>query len=569
MSDWKSRATAVGESKGGGWKSRASAVEPESEKGFGDSAEAFLDHAGNMFTLGYGPQIKAGIEPAVGKIVGLLTGTDIPQGSYVERRDENIRKLQKADEEHPDASLAGKITGALTGAVATPMPGFAAGKGILSAAGQGAAFGAGMGALANPGDTPGVVDPIQLEERAGGAISGALMGGAVGGGSRALQKGFEKLADSPRLVREYGNTKALKGAGAMLKDFRTADARGQVQDIGEFMNSRGLIKAGDTFEDVARKAAELNAESGGRLDTVYRGATSKFRDPNFTSKLGEVEKEALVSSGFNPVRDKDAILKAATDALGDQEGAKRAIARLAEYMDDLGTKYGDNVLDPRKANEIKGAIDKTVNYSRNPLAKEPQVETAFHSARGLVSKKIDQDIDTLGRIAGDPDALKALKGANRDYGFSKQVMNIADDRVSRENANRMFGLTDTITGSAAGAVGGGLAGLAGGDASDTGKAALVTGLLGAIANKGARTYGPGVLAQGSRIAAPVLKVTASPVGKVGQSVVNPEMLTRLISELTSVNRSSPDAIPEEARTLISTPAQFKDEKKGLIKKKAK
>lgn len=561
MSDWKKRAAPVSE----GWKSRATAVGAEEEsKSEGSPTEAFLEHYGNMFTLGYAPQIKAAIEPAVDKVVGLLTGVDMPKRSYVERRDANIKRLQEVEEESPNAAMAGKITGAV-GSAAIPIPGLSASKGFLSALGKGAALGAATSAAVNPGDTPGVVNPIQLEERAGNAVRGAGIGAITGGTAHGLSKGLKAMADSPRLAREYGNTKAFKGAGAVLKDFRTADVKGQVQDIGEFMLDRGIIKAGDTFEDVARKASELNAESGGRLGTIYRDATSKFRDPNFTSKLGAGDREALVSSGFNPVRDKNAILQAATEALGDQEGAKRAITRLTDYIDELGTKYGDNVLDPKKANEIKGAMDKTINYSRNPLAKEPEVETAFHSARGLVSKKIDQDIDTLGRIAGDPKALEALKAANRDYGFSKQVMNIADDRVSRENANRMFGLTDTIVGTGAGAVGGGLAGLAGGDASSTSQAALVTGLLGAIGNKAGRSYGPGFLAQGSRLASPLLKVSAAPVGKVGGALVDPDTLARLVSEAASVDKYSEDP-SRESELLISTPAQYKDEPKKKKKK---
>lgn len=102
-----------------------------------------------------------------------------------------------------------------------------------------------------------------------------------------------------------------------------------------------------------------------------------------------------------------------------------------------------NPMDPRRANDVKGALDDAINYARSPLSKEPAAEKAFSAARRVVSKKVDEAIDSLG---GETELLK-LKSANREYGLSATADRIAKDRIRRESANKqMFGLTDTITG---------------------------------------------------------------------------------------------------------------------------
>lgn len=102
-----------------------------------------------------------------------------------------------------------------------------------------------------------------------------------------------------------------------------------------------------------------------------------------------------------------------------------------------------NPMDPRSANNIKTALDKKIDYARNPLNPKPAQESAFRAARRVISKKVDEAIESLG---GDAEFSK-LKEANREFGLSRNADLIAKDRVRREAANKqMFGLTDTITG---------------------------------------------------------------------------------------------------------------------------
>lgn len=101
-----------------------------------------------------------------------------------------------------------------------------------------------------------------------------------------------------------------------------------------------------------------------------------------------------------------------------------------------------NPMAPRRANEIKGAFDDQINYSRNPLTNEPNKEKVFSGARRELNNIILESIDSIDdKALGD-----TLRQANADYGMASKVSRIANDRVQRENANKFFGLTDNITG---------------------------------------------------------------------------------------------------------------------------
>lgn len=324
--------------------------------------------------------------------------------------------------------------------------------------------------------------------------------------------------------------KAFKSSGAMLKDFRKAAGKDEVNKLGRFMLDEKMIAAGDSFDDVAKKAAQINEAAGKELDDVYTKAVGAF-DQDFAAKM----------PGFNPVKDKAEILKAVADDLGDAKGAKAAVNDLATYLDDLGEKYGDGVLNPRAQNDIKGHIDDVINYARDPLKKEPNAEKAYSVARKYLANKIEQSIDYVGKQTGDADLVKKLKAANSRYGSSKQIGNIAKDRVNRESANRMYGLTDTIVGGAVGTA-------AGGAYSDDPTMGMIKGLgmglLGGTANKVARTYGNGVLSKGMDASGKALKGA----GKSGilDSVARRGLLNKKKKGQLEENESAPSLMQSES-----------------------
>lgn len=497
------------------------------KKSGGKGVQAFLEHAGNALTLGYAPQLQAMASGPIYSALNAITGSDVQPDDYVSERDSNVKRLGNLQQSNPGSAMAGSLAGSLVGSSLIPVPGAGLSGGLWSAAGKAAGYGAAQGALANPGDEEGVVDPLQLQARLKNAATGAAVGGVASGvssGVKAVARG--KLSEA---LKKLAETKAFKSSGAMLKDFRNANARGEVRDIGRFMLDNGLVKAGDSVDDVARKAAGMVDDAGNALDNIYAPVEGKLQDAAFMNRLTANELESIKSAGFNPVRDKVAILERAKEALGSSVDRKQSLQKLSNYLDDLAEEHGNKVLSPRASNDIKSAIDKSINYARNPLSPDPGFETALYSTRSALNEGIKKNIDNVGKLGGLGIDSNSLQKANRAYSMSKRVRDIANDRISREEANAMFGLRDTIAGSAGGAAGGILGGiLSGGDMKDAGLMSLVGGALGAAGSKVSRKYGNQVTAKAADKAANLSRWAAEPVAR-GLVYINPQdVLTKAV-----------------------------------------
>lgn len=389
--------------------------------------------------------------------------------------------------------FAGSLAGGVIGTAGAPGLGTIAGAGLGAGAGK---------ALQNLGERYLLGEEKTREDiyakPALATLEGATaeMGGQLIG--PALKIGAEKGAKALEKVSE---TQAFKSTGAMLKDFRSASDKGLISDLGKFIKDKKIAGVGTSFEKVSDNANAVRQKAGIKLDEIYKSVEQSI--PNIGKR----------DSGFNPIRDKDEILSSVAEKLGDAEGAKRIVSRVDEYLTDLGLKYGDNVLDPKTANGIKGQVDDVINYSRNPLSKEPNAEKAFLSVRRNLEKKIAGDIDFLGNQLGSSNLSKSLREANKEYGYSTTIRNIARDKVNRESANQLFSLTDTIAGGAAttaGAISGGT------------PEAILYGLGGIAANKAAKKFGPGLLSKGSGAGARMLRSSPEIIRQAPKGLIRGE-----------------------------------------------
>lgn len=466
------------------------------------AAQTALESFGRGATLGYLPHLQAMAEPILSRAYNLLPGPDVEPApwsqmnpyspEYVAARDANIRRQQEQAAANPTIATVGELAGV---AATSAIPGAGVARAARAAragsmgqaaiqAGRSAAQGAAMGAAVNPGDVEGEVNPLQIPERLENAQTGAMFGAGAGALGSSAKAAAPKLKDAAERL-------AFKASGAMLKDFRQYASRGELEKLGRFMLDKGIVKAGDTVDDVARKASEVMKEAGKRLDEVYSTVEKKMakvyeKVSNRWQELSPKEFSMWKNLGFNPVRDKGKIMAQARKALGDETDAKAALARLETYLDDLTERYGDQILTPRQANDVKSAIDRAINYTRNPLTREPGAETAWKATRTFLSRKIEKQVATIAKEVGDKNAAKALKAANRDYGYAKRITQIAQDRVNRNAANNAFGLPDYIIGGGATAGGLAMGGIPG----------AAAGLAGLAATKAARKYGTSVAATG-------------------------------------------------------------------------
>jgi hypothetical protein len=269
--------------------------------------QAALEGFGRGASLGYLPQLQAGVErisDGTGHLkdmaldaVGLddlassdyqleKQGFEIPQNSYLEARDSNIRRQKKQKADNPITAGASELAGSVVTGIATSglMPGAAAkttaetakaaknlgfaariGKGIKTGAQTGAIY----GAAANPGDVEGEISPIQLKERAINTALGTVLGAGTGavvgtgvetikGGSGLVKKGAGIASDK---LKSFGN-KALKNAtGATGKQ-----ASEFADDAGIQLYERGLVKFGDSQEKIAQRVVKAVESANSQID---------------------------------------------------------------------------------------------------------------------------------------------------------------------------------------------------------------------------------------------------------------------------------------------------------------
>jgi len=483
--------------------------------------------AQNSLLFGLRP-VVGGIAGSIGSGIGTYLGArnrgedvgssigqafDEAKSSYEPSRKEAYEEQENASSEHPVAYGAGSLGGAIATAPLIPA------KGLKGAA----ALGAGMGAAESV--SSGKTDASDV-------VKSGLIGAGTG---LVLHKGMEKLGgsvtkglkNSADSAQEFADAMAMKTSGGMLKDFRLENDKVSkgVDSLGKFALDNGIVQAGDKVQDVAEKSTAFRKKAGDALSSIYSKANKAIEDnaaslakdvtPGETKLLtsgGMSVPEKLTEKGFNPSVDKPEILKRVKESLGNKEGKAAAVSKVEAYLDQLVEDHGDNLLDPKTANDIKSSIDQSINYARNPLNPDPVKEQAFKELRTYVNEKILDHIDDIGKKIGDPELASKLKEANKNYGFSKSLERMSGDRVARNEANRMFGLTDTIAGGA---------GMAAGAATHGTPGALV-GLGAGLVNKLGRTYGPGIIASGANKAAPILEKTAVPLGNAIEN--NPGLL---------------------------------------------
>jgi hypothetical protein len=493
-------------------------------------AQTALEHGANTAALGYLPQLQAAAQPAIFKALNAITGQSVEPDSYVDSRDANIKRLQAEAKANPKTSLASDITGGAVGAMATPIPGIGPAKGLLGAVGKGMAYGAGYGALANPGDVEGEVDPLQLSERAKNSAKGLAVGGVTGGATDLTANALENLYPS---LKNLARGQALKASGARLKDLRVLEGNDRAEKLADYALNNGLVKAGDTAESIAGKAAAKNKAAGEGLDKVYSEAQAAL-DQN----------AGAVKGGFSPVVDRDNLLEQANQSLGNSEGKASALDRLGKYLDQIKGDYGDRVLSPREANDVKGAMDDVVNYERNPLRGSPTSEEAFKSGRGYVGNKIADQVQELGDMSGNPELADSLSKNNSDYGMSKRLSGMSKDKAMREAANRMFGLTDTISGGVGSAAGLAANSAMGGDYKHAGEMGLAGMLAGMVANKVGRTYGPAAIADYANMASRPVGLINPALQEIAPAISSPA-LTRSLIEEGLINQNLKKQKPKE------------------------
>ena len=132
-----------------------------------------------------------------------------------------------------------------------------------------------------------------------------------------------------------------------------------------------------------------------------------------------------------------------------EQGASGAIKQIENYLDQIVSEVGDDI-GIKKAQQVKSAVDRVINYARNPRNPDPIKEQAFKHLRTFINNKIKAQVQFVDDVIGGEQAKK-LAQLNNDYGSAAKILDISSDRVARDASNRIFGLSEQIATGALGA----------------------------------------------------------------------------------------------------------------------
>jgi len=510
----------------------AQAATPPVETDNYSAAESGLEGLGQGISFGYLPQLQAGAEVLANKVLPESMGGQ-QDLTYQQAKDSWLKRNQAIATEDPGAYLGGNVAGALL------LPGMGAAKGVtaLGRIAKAAGTGAVLGGIANPGDIEGQSGDLQLAERFDNAKTGALMGGAAQGLGGALSKAKNALAKGRQEL-------ALKLAGARKMHFKDIDKFKTGPKIEAFMDKHGLLTPGKTYEHVLERTNAVVKSTGEKIGQIH---------DEVADVLGVAAKDHPVIRAFfkkNQLTARDMaadVLKTARKELRGTAGGKQALGQLRSEMKNLSALDGRRTT--TRTIQVPTSKSQKIDYMTGKRVTEPMTikttkipETPFKSllkyreslddvakwnktfnestggqkalkiARRVIKNKLDGRIDEIDRIAKaagikDMGNLSKLKNLNAEYGTARTVQNMAADKAAAEAAKANVGLLETIAGTGYAA-----SEIAQGKDPMT---AMTKGLVGGLALRQGRKYGPGLGYQTVK-AAEKLMVPGAAISRIPQ-----------------------------------------------------
>lgn len=425
-----------------------------------------IDHLLQAATLGLADEgrgfVRAGRAALErGDLLDGLTG-DRPsyerfQADYRRERDTARRELEEGAEARPGLSALGTAAGIGVAAPLTPSLGIGAGGGALARIGGAAVEGGIYGAAGGFGSSDAdLTDGAELaRDTVGGALMGAVAGGALRAGGEALSTaraavpGVRTAADRARIA-------ATAGPGPGLTDRAVRELAGanpspeRLREVADTLRRLDIAPAAGTTDDIARAAGE---------------ATDRL-DADRLAMIDEILAASPDGEGRIPL---SRVLRS-LDEVGDDLGSRavdRPYAPIARRVaDDFAATYGEPPTPPAPWHRI-GARDPDPMIPYRTLGEEisamrnrtrwldPEVgEVAPPEAirRRLHGALRDVQDDYAAALLG-PESADRLRRIRGDMRVSIGASEAADRHLSRSARYTLGGLSD-MTAAGAGAASG-------------------------------------------------------------------------------------------------------------------
>lgn len=458
-------------------KAYATGSKPEVKEDYAGSAAAGTMGLLRGLTMGKSDTDMATAEAAA------LTGADdallesinplvaVPSMAQIQRADpkfqkiyqENIDQQQKLQEAFPKSAFAGELVG---GAV-SPI-GELTGGAVAKVAGKG----------------------VQKGVQAAG---NTVVGKAVKAGAGKVANRIAALGDDLETLAEKN---ALRSAGAQKSQMKSLVNKGKVKDVGRFIIDEDIVPPGASADEIFETAQGLKKKAGEEISSV-------FDDIEKAGSGGAFQRKEMADGLRNSIY--------GDNAVAGSLDADKIVPQLEKYIADFEAKSGP--ASARELLELKGKFDARINYSKKAM-ELPELQQGYKNLRGAINDAINSRAENLSnKVRGN--LGERLKAANRRYGLSSEVEQIAENRLAQEG-NRFFSLTDSMAGAA-----GGAAGLMTGGLSSIPLAAGA-----ALTNKALRTYGPSLGTKGIDAASRAMK-SLGPKAASGVSETVPNVAARL------------------------------------------
>jgi len=361
--------------------------------------EAILKNAADSFLMGHYPQVAGAVKSVI---------EDRP---YVASRDEEIERMKRLEEEEPTAAMVGKGAGILGQFAVPQLAASRLAQGVTTGgrALMGMAEGAANVLAQNPGDTKGVVDPIQIEERAKNFSENPILSSAsvlipaIGPiskgmlGDSAAKMAYEASGPKKNIAKE-----AIRSAESSPK---------QMESVGRYALDEGIVGPMSTYEKMysiaSKKADDIGKQISSIIDrnndALGRFVEQRPKDPEVLKYL-----QNSITEG-----NKEKILAEIGDSLKFEPGADAAVEQVRKYLNQVIPDGSGKTLGAKDLQSIRVSMNNFIKWGKD--SKDlPSVQKAYKILRSKVDDALNNEIDLTAKTLGQNDRL-ALRKLRDEY----------------------------------------------------------------------------------------------------------------------------------------------------------
>lgn len=457
-------------------------IKPKKIKHLDQQILAGTEELLNTLTLGYGPEILAGVDYAKQAIKDPLS-KDFEAKGYEQLVEDRRKEHKTLSKQYPAETTVGTIGGAL--ATVPFMGGSGAAAGLGSRAATAAKVAATMGFLQNPNQSLEDHDYVNLGERTKGAAIGGILGPTLELGLA----GGRGIVNAPKNLKDFAEKRAFNALKPIQSAQEAAERMGKVESTGETLLSEGVVKPLKTRSQMLPEVTTKIESYGNQIGDFLEDIGSNIYDPKKIAQLPEKERVKMLNgiskNQINPQKIADELEDWAEKQIFGVPGEESSFNTVSGYIDTL--RGHGNSLTIGEAHNLRRNMDHAINWRSN---KELTVkgQQALYKIRTALEKGIEGQIESAAPMF--PKGIETYRNLKKAYGNLSRAEGILEKSVAADSRNRTFSLTDYI-------VGGSLASGSGfiGDQSDDANIAsnlikmIGVGVVGAGANSMLRTYG--------------------------------------------------------------------------------